>query len=368
MRTLSTLWDTIRDFLYPVLEEDLDPLTEKQRQFIAVCEMAELDKHMGRYRGAWLGRKKIARLDVAKAFVAKAIYNCPTTVVLIETLKGNRNLRRLCGWEHESEMPSESTFSRAFAEFARGDLGAVVHEAMIRSRYGDKLAGHISRDSTAIRGREKAAKKETKEKAKKNTRRYKRGRPRKGERREPTPPKRLAMQSQRSLRENLEDMPTACDWGAKKNSQGKKETWKGYKLHLDCVDGDIPVSAILTSASLHDSQAAIPLAQMSAGRVANLYDLMDAAYDAGEIHDFSRSLSHVPIIDPNRRNGQSTRTLDPATKKRYNERSAAERVNSMLKDNYGGQHVRVRGDLKVKLHLMFGVIVIAATQILRLLE
>ena len=363
MRTLSTLWHTIRDFLYPFLEEDLDPLTEKQRHFIAVCEMAELDKHMGPYRGSWLGRKKIARLDMAKAFVAKAIYNSPTTVMLIETLKGNRNLRRLCGWEQESEIPSESTFSRAFSEFAQGDLGAVVHEAMIRSRYGDKLAGHISRDSTAIRGREKATKK-----ARKNTRKRKRGRPRKGERREPMPPKRLAVQPQRSLRENLNDLPTTCDWGTKKNSQGKKATWKGYKLHLDCVDGDIPVSAILTSASLHDSQAAIPLAQMSAGRVTNLYDLMDAAYDAGEIHDFSRRLSHVPIIDPNPRNGPAMRPLDPAIKKRYNERSAAERVNSMLKDHYGGRHVRVRGDLKVKLHLMFGVIVIAATQILRLLE
>jgi hypothetical protein len=62
------------------------------------------------------------------------------------------------------------------------------------------------------------------------------------------------------------------DWGCKKNSQSKKEFWRGYKLHLDVIDGDIPVSAILTSASLHDSQVAIPLAQMSAGRIVNLYE------------------------------------------------------------------------------------------------
>ncbi len=365
MGALSTLWHTIRDFLYPALEEYLDPLTDKQRRFIAVCEMAELDKHMGRYRGAWLGRKKIARVDVAKAFVAKAIYNYPTTVVLVEMLKGHRNLRRLCGWEHESDVPSESTFSRAFAEFARGDLGAVVHEAMIKARYGDKIAGHISRDSTAIKGREKALKK--KDKVAK-PRRARRGRPRKDERREKAPAPRLAVQPGRSLPENLADLPTACNWGRKKNSQGKIEQWKGYKLHLDCVDGDIPVSAILTSASVHDSQVAIPLAQMSAGRVTSLYDLMDAAYDAEAIHRFSRGLSHVPIIDPNPRSGQPPRIMDSATKRRYNERSASERVNSQLQDNYGGRHVRVRGDLKVNLHLMFGVIAIAATQILRLLE
>ena len=75
--------------------------------------------------------------------------------------------------------------------------------------------------------------------------------------------------------------------------------WCGYKLHLDVIDGDIPVSAILTSASLHDSQVAIPLAQMSAGRIVHLYDLADAAYDAREIREMSARLGHVAIIDDN---------------------------------------------------------------------
>ena len=46
-----------------------------------------------------------------------------------------------------------------------------------------------------------------------------------------------------------------------------KESWTGYKLHVDVADGGIPVGAILTSASTHDSQAAIPLSALSAGRV-----------------------------------------------------------------------------------------------------
>ncbi len=367
MSTLSNLWSTISDFLYPALEEELDPLTEKQQEFVAVCEMARLDKHMARYRGHWLGRTKKPRIDLAKAFVAKAVYNLPASVMLIEHLKSCKNLRQLCGWEHSCDMPSESTFSRAFAEFAVGDLGDVVHGTMIKERYGEKIAGHLSRDATAVKAREKAAKKEPKDKARKNKPRRKRGRPRKGEQREPPPLRRLELQPGRSLQENLGDLPTACNWGTKKNSQGKRETWKGYKLHLDCVDGDIPISAILTSASMHDSQAAIPLAQTSAERVTSLYDLMDAAYDAEPIAAFSRGLGHMPIIDPNPRRGPK-REMDSATKKRYNERSTAERVNSMLKDNYGGRHVRVRGNAKVKLHLMFGVIAICATQILRLLE
>ena len=47
------------------------------------------------------------------------------------------------------------------------------------------------------------------------------------------------------------------------------------KLHIDTADCGVPLSAILTSASIHDSQVAIPLAMMTAGRVTNLYDLMD---------------------------------------------------------------------------------------------
>ena len=38
----------------------------------------------------------------------------------------------------------------------------------------------------------------------------------------------------------------------------------------------------MTSASTHDSQVAIPLGTLTAGRVENLYDLMDAAYDSIE--------------------------------------------------------------------------------------
>jgi hypothetical protein len=37
---------------------------------------------------------------------------------------------------------------------------------------------------------------------------------------------------------------------------------------------------VLTSASVHDSQVAIPLMTTTSARVFYLYDLMDSAYDA----------------------------------------------------------------------------------------
>ena len=96
----------------------------------------------------------------------------------------------------------------------------------------------------------------------------------------------------------LADLPRQCSLGVKTKDGGNQQYWRGYKLHLDVADGQIPISAILTAASLHDSQVAIPLATMTAQRVTSLYDVMDAAYDATEIYEHSRGLGHVPIIRP----------------------------------------------------------------------
>jgi len=364
MAFISQIWSNIQSFLFPMLEEELGPLSKKEQQFVRVCELCDLGCFLAPYEWKRKGRPLSSRLAIAKAFIAKMVYNCANTRVLIDHITQSPSLRRLCGWETRSEIPSESTFSRAFDEFATGELPQKIHESMIESCYNPKLAGHISRDSSAIDAREKATPK-PKEESKESSVPKKRGRPKKDEKRDPKPPRRLELQPDRSLEENIADLPCDCDYGGKKNSNGHKYKWKGYKLHVDVVDGDIPVSAILSSASVHDSQVSIPLAQMSYQRVTNLYDLMDAAYDAPEIYAFSRRLGHVPIIDDNPRRGVK-KVMNTAQSIRYRERSSVERFFSNL-ENYGSKHIRVRGHAKVMAHLMFGVIVVAATQILNLL-
>ena len=96
------------------------------------------------------------------------------------------------------------------------------------------------------------------------------------------------------------------------------------------------------------------------GRCACAYDLMDSAYDAPQIRAFSRQLGHVPIIDPNPRRGEKA-PMDLAQAQRFKQRGAAERVNRLLKERYGGRWVRVRGPAKVMAHLMFGLIALTAT-------
>jgi len=225
------------------------------------------------------------------------------------------------------------------------------------------LVGHISRDATAIRGREKPMVKPPMEKPAPR----KKGRPRRGEVRDSKAETRLERQGRQSAAEALAELPAYCDVGTKKNSQGYKESWRGYKLHADVNDCCLPISVELTAASLHDSQVAIPLMKMTSERVDYLYDLMDAAYDAQPIYEVSRTLGHVPIIDKNSR-GKDVIPMAPHEAVRYRERSVAERFNSRLKEEFGARNVMVRGVKKVRLHLMFGVIALFADQVLKLIS
>ena len=83
-----------------------------------------------------------------------------------------------------------------------------------------------------------------------------------------------------TLEQMLDELPKVCDSGAKVNAQGFRNGWIGYKFHLDVTDAGLAISCILSSASLHDSQVAIPLSDMTAQRVTYLYECMDSAYNA----------------------------------------------------------------------------------------
>ena len=369
---LSIRWNHIQANLFPWLTEELGPLTDTHKQVITTLELVRIETLMRDWPGL-PGRPLRDRAALARAFVAKAVMGLPTTSMLIERLAVDKRLRRLCGWECPGQVPSESTFSRAFAEFATCELPSRVHEALIKRTHKDRLVGHISRDATAIEAREKAVKVATPE-----TPKRKRGRPKNGVVVEKEP-RRLERQATMSLAEMLNDLPKHCAVGTKRNAKGYKTTWTGYKLHIDTADGDIPITCLLTSASLHDSQVAIPLATLTAGRVTSLYDLMDSAYDAPEIAQRSHALGHVPIIDKNPRSAPGKAEMEAeargrqiagyklAEQVRYNERSAAERVNARLKDEFGGRNVRVRGHAKVLCHLMFGVLALTCDQLMRLI-
>ena len=357
---LSWLTGRIQTSLFPHIEECCEEaLTEKQKRLIMILEIVEVEKHVdGRYN--WLGRKPKDRYSIARAFVAKAVYNYPDTKAVIEALRTVGNLWRICGFHKKGDIPSSSTFSRAFQEFAKSSLGDKVHDALVKEYISEEIIGHISRDATAIEGNERSKKKkEAKVKVKKK------GRPKKGEECAEKIQTRIEKQVNQNYDEAMAGIPTCCDVGSKINAKGYKETWIGYKLHADTTDCGLPITVLLTSASLHDSQVAIPMMLKTTEKTTYLYDVMDSAYDADGIYTVSRKLGHVPIIDKNPRRGDKI-PMAPAEALRYNERTVAERFNGRLKEEFGGRNVKVRGSSKVALHLMFGVIVLFADQLLKL--
>lgn len=367
--------------LFARVEEAIGEISEAGKRLLGVLTLLPLDRYIPVAQG-WNGRPSKDRVAIARAFVAKAVYNFPTTRDLLDRLQADAQLRRICGWESAAQIPHESTFSRAFAEFAGMQMPQMVHEALIRETQSTRLIGHIARDSTAIETREKfpetAKQKLAKAGKSKATKPGKKPRKKPGPRPKDQPPPpltRLQRQRHMTLEEMIADLPPSeCSIGVKTGSKGHQHYWRGYKLHLDVADGQIPITALLTGASLHDSQVAIPLATMTARRVTSLYDLMDSAYDAAEIHAHSRGLGHRPIIDPAHRGvrtrsvlrHQKTREFTGAESLRYRERTMSERVNARLKDEFGGRFVRVRGAAKVMAHLMFGVLALTVDQIIRL--
>jgi hypothetical protein len=363
-------WNVIQHDLFPGLRNEIGALTPKLEKVIHILEWVRIEEFT---KSSWggVGRPPHERAWLANAFVAKAVLDLSTTVGLIERLTVDRALRRICGFSLFRKLPCEATFSRAFEEFAEAKLAERVHEELVKNHLGDELIGHISRDGTAIEARERPVRVEKPSSSEKSDEppsgknKKKRGRPTRGETRPPAQESPLRRQRQQTLPQMLEEIPTVCDRGTKCNAQGYKVSWNGYKLHIDTADCGVPVAALLSSASMHDSRAAIPLSLISASRVTNLYDVMDAAYCSIELHEHSRSLDHVPLIDHNPRRGEKEQ-FEPADAIRYHERTVAERTNARLKDEFGGNAIFVKGSAKIMGHLMFGILALSADQLMRL--
>ena len=358
---VAEYWNRIQGSLLQYCEKHLEVrLTKKLEQFILILEVVRIEKFVRTPYDQWMGRKELDRRPIARAFIAKCFFQFHTNELLIEALKMQPGLRELCGFESIYRIPSASTFSRAFAQFARDGLGDRVHKYLTETHIGGQIVMHISRDSTAVSAREKPAHKIKTAPMPK----HKRGRPKKDEQRSAKELTRIQKQLDQTPEQALEELGYACNVGSKKDSKGNSHYWIGWKVHIDWADS-IPVFVVTTSASVHDSQLAIPMARITARRVNACYQLMDSAYDAAPIHQACRELGHVPIIDPNRRRGDAAK-MDPDRIRRYKERANAERGNSRLKDEFGFRTLRVRGHAKAHMHLMFGILTLFADQLLKI--
>lgn len=375
--SVSKMWLKVRNLestLFPYLEEVLGELTSKESKLIRILDFAQIEDFVSTVA---ITNPPKNRQAIARAFVAKAVYNLETTRDLIDRLRADRTLRLICGWRYRYQIPHESTFSRVFALMAQTKVADKAHQKFIPEYLSDTLFFYNSTDSTAIEVREKPLRVKKEPKVKK-----KRGRKKKDDLTQTAPQEEklsIAQLSMNSTSQMMQSISTHSNRGGKINSKGNGYYWIGGKLHLGVVDGDIPITALYSSASVHDSQVAIPVINETSNRVDYLYDLCDKGYDSEAIKTFSVKKGHVPIIDINPRNSEETKMAIEANRMlekmnfgtpmsgHYNHRSSVERVNSYLKDSFGCKHIYVKGGVKIASHLMFGVLALCIHQSIKLL-
>ena len=128
---LSNYWFVFQRELFPALEEEIGPLGERYELFVTVLEFVRVERFLASFQ-ALPGRPQEDRAALARAFITFA----------------------------ESALPSR------------------LHEALIEKTMQGHLVGHVPRDSTAIKGREKPTPKPP-AKPKRG-----RGQPRRGEQRQ----------------------------------------------------------------------------------------------------------------------------------------------------------------------------------------
>ena len=377
---LSKMWTKVLNLencLFPELKEQLGTLSTKEEKLIKILDFAQIEKNI---TVVTITNTPKDREEIARAMIAKSVYNMQTTRDLIDRLRSDRVLRVLCGWRYKNDIPSEAKFSRVFKMLSDLKIAEKTHGIFVKEYLSDTIFMYNATDATMIPLREKPVKVEKEEKPKNKV-----GRPKKGEKREPIKPKILELQKDMTTtKEMLSLVSTDCGVGVKQNSKGNREITIGGKLHISAVDGDIPIVAFYSGANIHDSSVALPLMNETSKRVPYLYDLLDAGYYSKIIEEYSEKLNHRPIIDINPGNSKVLKEqilLQKEEKEKfeffnlqqssaihhYNQRSMVERVNKYLKDDFGCNTIYYQGATKVASILAFGILSVCIHQSLKLI-
>ena len=151
---LSSYWSCFQALLFPQLEETLEALGERHQRFVMVLEWVRMETLLP-YPPRARGCPPSDRAALARAFIAKAVFALATTRMLLDRLQRQHPapLVRLASRQAHSERGN--VFTCLCLPGADSALPSRLHEALIERTQGERLVGHVSRDPTAIEGRER---------------------------------------------------------------------------------------------------------------------------------------------------------------------------------------------------------------------
>ncbi|WP_121603749.1 transposase [Virgibacillus sp. Bac332] len=253
------------------------------------------------------------------SLIARVVERIVTIKDLIRRLKRDPIFRYDCGFLHSDQIPSEASYSRMVTIISESDEMEHIHDELIFLAIDEGHIGeeNIAIDATHFEARDRAHTSDKKER----TTPKKRGRKPKAEREQwlkekqaeeearPIYEKEIVHQLSESVEVLLNEAPIEPKWGVKKNSDGKNIFWFGYKGHLAVsTKSQYILAGMMTSGSLNDGKAAIPLLKKIDRDLPSLFTagLFDAGYDYEPIYQQLIDQDLQAVIPYNRRNEGET--------------------------------------------------------------
>ena len=139
-------WFTIQPDLFGRIEDEVGELGESEKEFVRICTTALNSGRFAKYRWCGNGHPPSSRVAIFKMLVLKALRDFPTTKDTLLIVRQSPVLRRLCGWETVADIPSESTVSRAYDQFAQDEIASLVHADFVQAAIGRDGVFHVSHE------------------------------------------------------------------------------------------------------------------------------------------------------------------------------------------------------------------------------
>lgn len=231
-----------------------------------------------------------------QSLIIRIVERIPTVKDLVKRLKYDFVFRLDCGFLVSDPVPSEASYSRMVDVISQSEVFDKMQDELIQTAFTEGFLNdeHLGYDATHFEACDASKPSEKKEKIPK-----KRGRKSKEERAAwvaeqaeieanlTTYEKKLEAQLAIPTATLWQDIPIEPKWGVKKNSDGKNTFWFGFKGHLAVsTKSQYIVARLMSSGSLSDSKAAIPLLKKVAEVVPNQFTtaIFDAGYDYEAIY------------------------------------------------------------------------------------
>ncbi len=122
---VSDAWHRIQGQLFPFLAGEVGPLGRMHRRFVAVLDLAEVERHL-HYDHRGVGHPPSDRSALARALLAKAVWDLPTTAAPAGRLRYDPTPRRLCGRSPRVGGPRRTGVFPGL-RVVRGDAAARTH-------------------------------------------------------------------------------------------------------------------------------------------------------------------------------------------------------------------------------------------------